>query len=128
MLTRLLAVGAGGFLGAVARYLVGLGLHRLPGAAHFPYGTLAANVLGCLAIGYAGGLVEAREVLGPQARLFLIVGVLGGFTTFSTFGFESLQLARGDEPGLGLVNVLLHLGLGLSAVWIGFALSPAVAR
>jgi fluoride exporter len=86
-------------------------------------GTLAVNVLGCLVIGFLGGLAEARQVLTPEGRLFLMLGFLGGFTTFSSFGYETLSLARGGEGTRALVNVALHLVLGLSAVVAGQQLS-----
>ena len=115
----LLAVGAGGFAGAVLRYCIGLAAHRIPGGAHFPYGTLLVNVLGCFAIGILGGMVEAREAFGPDGRLFLFVGLLGGFTTFSSFGYETAQLFRSEGSVLALLNIGLHLVLGLVAVWVG---------
>ena len=71
-------VGCGGFIGAVLRYLVSLGTHRLLGTPL--YATLTVNVVGCLVIGFLGGLAEERQYLGPQLRLFLFVGILGGFT------------------------------------------------
>jgi fluoride exporter len=119
----LLLVGSGGFLGSVSRYLVGGWVHRLLGVATFPVGTLAVNVIGCFVIGFLGGLAEARQMLTPEGRLFLMLGFLGGFTTFSSFGYETLSLARGGEGVRALVNVALHLVLGLTAVVAGQQLS-----
>jgi len=93
MLTRAALVGFGGFIGSVARYLMAGAVHRVADRALFPSGTLAVNVLGCLAIGFLGGLAESRGVLSASARLFLLIGVLGGFTTFSSFGFETMARA-----------------------------------
>ena len=114
----LLLVGLGGFLGSIARYgLAGL-VHRYAGAS-FPWGTLAVNVLGCFAIGAVLHLVLDRAALGPDARLFLAVGVLGGFTTFSAFGWETLELLRNGQLGPALLNVAGNVVLGLGAVWLG---------
>ncbi len=116
-------VGVGGFLGSVMRYgLSGL-VHRFLPSAAFPYGTLTVNVIGCLVIGLLGGLTDARQVLGPGARLFLFLGLLGGFTTFSTFGYETVALLKDADRSQAVINVVLHVGLGLSAVWAGYALS-----
>lgn len=120
---KILLVGMGGFAGATLRYLAGGLAYRLVPFAGFPFATLLVNVAGCLAIGYFGGLMESRQVLGPGARLFLFIGLLGGFTTFSTFGQETFSLARDREMVKALLNVFCHLALGLGAVWLGNALS-----
>ena len=91
---QILLVGAGGFVGSVLRYGLSGAVHRLLPFAAFPYGTLAVNVVGCLAIGLLAGWSEARQVIGPELRLFLFIGLLGGFTTFSTFGYETFEMAR----------------------------------
>jgi CrcB protein len=83
------------------------------------------NVAGCLLIGAAAAAADTRQLLSPEARLFLMVGVLGGFTTFSTFGYETLALARDGEALRAAANVITHVVLGLAAVWAGYA---AVAR
>jgi len=121
-LRALLLVGAGGCLGSVGRYLLGGWVHRLLPFAAFPAGTLAVNVLGCLLIGLLGGLMEHRQLLGSDLRLFLLIGVLGGFTTFSSFAYETLALGRDAEPGRALVNVGAQVVLGLVACWLGYAL------
>lgn len=119
-------IALGGALGALARYLAGGAVHRLFPAVAFPVGTLAVNVLGCLLIGFLGGLAEARHGMGPEARGFLLVGLLGGFTTFSSFGYETLALARDAEMGRALLNVAASVVLGLAAVWAGNALARAL--
>jgi CrcB protein len=96
--------------------------------ASFPYGTLVVNVAGCFIIGGLAYLSEARGLLTPETRLLLITGFLGGFTTFSTFGNETLALARGGELGRALGNVAGHVGLGLGAVWAGWALAHWIWR
>lgn len=115
-------VGAGGLVGSVLRYALSGVVHRLLPAT-FPYGTLAVNVTGCLAIGLLGGLASSRQVIGPGLRVFLFLGLLGGFTTFSTFGYETMTLVRSAEQLRAAANVALHLVLGLGAVWAGLLLS-----
>lgn len=115
-------VGCGGFLGSAGRYLVGGWVHRAPALAGFPYGTLVVNVLGCFLIGLAGAAVAERQLFGPEARLFLLVGILGGFTTFSSFAYETLALARDAELARAFANVAAQVVLGLAAAWLGFAL------
>lgn len=93
--------------------------NRFSPALGFPVGTLSVNILGCFLIGVLHGLAETRSLLGPDTRIFLFIGVLGGFTTYSTFGFESLALLKDGEFLKTSANILLHVILGLSAVWIG---------
>ena len=120
MLVRTLVVGAGGFLGASARYLLGGAIYRwLP--ATFPWATFVINVTGCFGIGFLAVLAEERMLLGPGARLFLMVGILGGYTTFSTFGYETIALLRESSFAAAAFNVLGHVALGLVAVWAGAA-------
>ena len=120
---KTLWVGCGGFLGSVARYLLGGLLNRMAPQALFPFETLVINVSGCLAIGWRAGGAEARGVFSPEARAFLLIGILGGFTTFSTFGYETLQLFRDGQWLSGTLNVTLQVVLGLGAVWTGHVLS-----
>lgn len=113
-----MAVGIGGFTGAVLRYLVSGWVQRLGGTG-FPWGTLAVNVVGCLGIGILMRLVETRGLFGPEARLFLAIGVLGSLTTFSTFGYETVELVRRSETGMALGNAALNLFIGVLAVMAG---------
>ena len=117
---KTLLVGCGGFLGSIGRYLLVGAVHRIVQSPVFPFGTLLVNVSGCLAIGFLGGLAEERGLLSPEARVFLLIGVLGGFTTFSSFGYETFQLLRDGEMLPALLNVLLQVGLGLVGVWAGY--------
>jgi fluoride exporter len=104
--------------------LAGL-VHRvLP--PYFPYGTFLVNVVGCLAFGAIFGLSEQRFVVGPTARAFLLIGLLGGFTTFSSFTFETFQLLRDGEFLLATANAGGQLVLGLVAFWLGLAASRLV--
>ena len=109
-----LFVGLGGFVGAVSRYGITALMKRLAGA-EFPYGTLVANVLGCLAIGALFGIVEEH----PNGRAFLVIGLLGGFTTFSSFGHETLFLFSRGQHGAALGNVAANMILCLGAVMLG---------
>jgi CrcB protein len=120
---QLLLVGAGGFVGSVLRFAVSGLAQRIMPAAMFPLGTLVVNVAGCFIIGYGNGLADARALFSPSARLFLFIGLLGGFTTFSTFGYETLALMRDSQEMRALVSVGLHLILGLGAVWLGYVLA-----
>lgn len=115
---RILLVGCGGFLGAVLRYLVSMGTLRLLGTSL--YGTLVVNVVGCLFIGFLGGLAEERQYLGPQVRLFLFVGLLGGFTTFSSVAYETAQIIRAGQVPAAAVHLGLQLLLGIPAVFVGY--------
>jgi len=115
---KLLVIGAGGFLGAVARYALAGIVQRRAGAL-FPAGTLVVNAVGCLLLGALFAVVESRPALGPQARAFLAVGILGSFTTFSTFGYETLELVRVGAPRLALGNVAANVVIGLAALWVG---------
>lgn len=111
-------VGIGGALGSMARYGVGLALH----STTFPYATLIANVIGCFGIGLALPSLDRIAVLSPEIRLFVVVGFLGGFTTFSAFGSESIALVRSGLP-VALLNVAANVLLGLTAVVVGRAIA-----
>ena len=125
---RMLLVGAGGFLGSIARYLTGGCVHDLAPGSLFPFGTLIVNVAGCFAIGVLAYFVEDRGTLGADWRAFLMVGVLGGFTTFSAFGYETLNLARDGQLSLAMANILLNVCIGLLAVLSGNVLAHLVWR
>ena len=124
---ELLAVGAGGFAGAIARYTLSGEVHRRYGGT-FPLGTLAVNLLGCLLIGLLASLVETRQLLSPRARLVLMVGFLGSLTTFSTFGYETLALLRQGALVRAAANAAGNLLCGLAAVWLGGAAGRLLGR
>jgi len=118
-------IGAGGFLGALARYgFSGLVQRQVP-LTTFPYGTLAVNLLGCFVIGVMAGLAESRQLFGPEFRLFALIGLLGGFTTFSTFGYETFGMIRDAEFLRAAANIALHVILGLTLVWLGHGVAAA---
>jgi CrcB protein len=122
-------VALGGALGSVARYAVALGAMRWLGAG-FPWGTVVVNVSGSFAIGLLAALVtsDGRLALGADARAFVIIGVLGGFTTFSSFSLETLALARSGALGAAAANAGLSLFLSLAAVWLGFGVATLLNR
>jgi fluoride exporter len=117
-----IAVAVGGALGSMARHWVNWELaHRLERSV--PYATLVVNVAGCVAIGVlAGRIASGRLHLTPMLRTFVFVGVLGGFTTFSSFGLDTFTLGHGGDHVAALWNVVGQVGLGLGGVWIGFYL------
>lgn len=115
---ELFAVGLGGFLGAVARYLVTGWVHRFAGVG-FPWGTLTVNLAGCAALGALMALLEARVAIPPEWRLFLGLGLLGSFTTFSTVGYETVELLRGGDLALAAANAFGGMVLGTAAVVAG---------
>jgi CrcB protein len=117
-------VGVGSFIGGVFRYLISSWALRSLDPS-FPYGTLAVNIVGCLLIGFLAGLAESRLTFTTDARLFLVVGIVGGFTTFSAFAWETFSLAR-SAHGIAALNIALQLLLGLLAVWIGHLLGFSV--
>jgi CrcB protein len=116
-------VGIGGFLGSILRFGIGTFIRRLSILTPFPWETLTVNVIGCLAIGALAGATDSGDLLRPEVRIFLFVGLLGGFTTFSTFGFETFALFRDAHRIAAMGNVALHLGLGMSAVWFGYSVT-----
>ena len=126
MIRNLVLVGLGGGLGSMLRYLTSLGVLRFWGARDLPLGTLAVNTLGCLLIGVLSGLMISRQLFSPEFRLFFMVGVLGGFTTFSTFSYESIQLLNDGQLNLMLANVLLNVSLSLGACWLGLSLTRTI--
>ena len=118
MMSKLLVIALGGSLGALARYgLAGFVQKRM--GADFPFGTLLVNVLGCVAIGFIMWLVEDRQWVGQYGRLFLTIGFLGAFTTFSTFSYETSALAHSGELRLALWNVLASVLACLAGVELG---------
>ncbi|MGY4517021.1 fluoride efflux transporter CrcB [Lysobacter sp. HA18] len=114
-----LLVGAGGALGAMARHLVGTAMLATSTAWRFPIGTLAVNVSGCLLIGAYAALAEQMPGLNGPARLLLVTGVLGGYTTFSAFGLETMLMLRRGDALLATGYVVASVLFGLAAVWIG---------
>ena len=122
---KILIVGVGGFLGAVARYLLCGAVQRLHGGT-LPLGTLTVNVLGCFIIGVAMAIVEDGTFLGPNVRILLMIGLLGSFTTFSTFGYETVELLRDGQLRWALCNLIGSVLLAIAAVILGRFLAKTV--
>ena len=109
----------GGGLGASARYWLGGLVHERLGSS-FAYGTLAVNVLGCVLIGLVMSTLEERFLASPQLRLFLTIGILGGFTTFSSFSYETIAMLRSGETLYAGINVGASIVTCLVGTWLGF--------
>jgi CrcB protein len=128
LMTNILLVGTGGFIGSVLRYAVSGYVQQAMKSVGFPYGTLAVNMLGCFVIGFLAQLAESRGLFTSESRLFVFVGILGGFTTFSTFGNETFNLLRDSQMMSALANVGANVILGLFAVWLGRTVSFMIWR
>lgn len=120
-MTQLLLVALGGALGAIARWKVGGLILQSTANWKFPLGTFLVNVIGCLVAGVLAGLVIKRDLFTADARLFLFTGLLGGFTTFSAFGVETVLLLRRGEIGVALAYAGLSVFAGIAGLWLGLA-------
>ena len=125
---KLLLAGLGGFIGSALRYAVGGYVQYRSRSIYFPYGTLAVNLIGCFAIGFLSYLAETRGVFTAESRTLVFIGIIGGFTTFSAFGNETMNLWRDGQNALAGANIAAHLVFGLGAVWIGRALAYQIWR
>ena len=125
---NILIVGLGGFIGSIARYKLGELILHLTTQGRFPFSTLAVNVLGCLVVGVLAGVAERYDAFGPDARLFLFTGLLGGFTTFSAFGLEAMHLIRRGDLGTAALYAGGSVVLGVTAVWLGLRLVSMLPR
>ena len=123
-MSQVLLVGAGGFIGALLRYALNSAIQRLTHNASFPYGTLVINLSGCLVIGLLAGLIMSGR-MSPRLywREFVFVGILGGFTTFSTFGLDTVTLARTQSMAPAIWNLVGQVVIGLLAVQTGIFLT-----
>lgn len=119
-----LLIGAGGALGSVARHALNHVVHQRNLAATFPAGTFIVNVLGSVAIGVVAGLItSSRWSATYEMRTFVMVGLLGGFTTFSSFSLDTFVLLRDGQHLQALWNVSGQVALSLAGVWLGFTLA-----
>lgn len=124
-MNHVLLVGMGGFIGSILRYWLSDAAQRSTQGG-FPVGTVAVNFLGCLVIGAVWSLVEYRQWLNPELRIFVTVGILGGFTTFSAFGYETFVLIRDGQYPWALANVAANVVLGIGAVIVGWIAAKAI--
>ena len=123
---RIVLVLAGGALGTLFRYFLSSFIYSKVKAPSFPYANLIINVSGSLLIGLLAELLETRLLVSPTTRIALLTGVLGGYTTFSSFAFETFSLLRDGQVGLAMLNVSASMALGLGAVWLGIRLAQLV--
>ena len=123
MFQNIMLVGSGGFIGSISRYLIVIWVQQIFKTNSFPLGTLIVNIIGCFVIGIAGGIAENFQSISPDTRLFLFLGILGGFTTFSAFGYETITLIHNKNFFFAFINVFIHLGFGFGAVVLGFNFS-----
>ncbi len=121
-------VGVGGGLGAMARYGVGIVVYHYIERPWIPYATAIVNILGCFLIGIAAGYLEARTSTGDVLRLVAMAGFLGGFTTFSTFGLETIQLLRAGHGSGAIFYVLTQLLVGVGLAALGYAIATNLWR
>jgi len=122
VIVKLAFIAVGGACGTLCRFLLLILVQRLSGV-RFPLGTLIVNVLGCLLVGFLAVTLARYWSVREEWRLGILVGVLGGFTTFSTFGIETYELGVAGQARLASLNVLLSCGLGIAAVWLGVHLA-----
>lgn len=125
-ISKLVMVGLGGFVGSICRYMVFEISGKYLKTPFIPYGTLAVNVAGCLLIGFFGGLIESKALFSPEIRAMILIGFLGGFTTYSTFGYELFLILRQGHTAAFIAHTAAHLILGLFAVLCGFTLSKTM--
>jgi CrcB protein len=125
MLRTILIVGAGGFIGSVMRYLVQIFIEKGLSTT-FPWGTFIANITGSLVIGIVFGLAEKGDLISSEWRMFLAVGICGGFTTFSSFAYNNLMMIKEQSFGQLLWNVGGSLFFGILAVYLGIILVRAI--
>ena len=125
LMSRTLFVGIAGLAGTLLRYWVSGFVARRYGET-FPVGTMVVNVLGCLLAGAIFNLTEERFLINPTLRTVILIGFLGGFTTFSSYGLQTFTLLRDGEFGLATLNVAVSNVLGLFMVWVGYGLVKAL--
>ena len=124
-MNKILFIGVAGLLGTLGRYWLSGWADERWGAS-FPIGTLIVNLVGCLLIGFLFHATEEKYLVDPVLRSAVLVGFLGGFTTFSSFGVQTFNLLRDGEIFLAGVNVLVSNVAGLLLVWIGYAVSKSL--
>ena len=126
LLSRLFSIGFAGFTGTLLRYWLSGIIARRYGET-FPYGTLIVNLIGCFAIGFLFYFFYDRAIVSPTSRTAVFIGLIGGFTTFSSYGLQTFTLLRDGELFLALLNVAASNLLGLALVWLGYNLAKVIA-
>ena len=121
-MSRLLLIGLAGFVGTIGRYWLSGVVARRYGET-FPVGTLVVNLIGCFLVGLLFYLMQERFMVNPTVRMVILIGFLGGFTTFSSFGLQTFSLLRDGEFGLAILNLTASNFVGLVLVWVGYTLA-----
>lgn len=116
---RVLLVGLGGFIGSILRYVLSGLAQRITDQSSFPIGTVIINLTGCFVIGLLSQLAESRGVFTSATRTIVFIGILGGYTTFSTFSNETINLFRSGQVHLAALNIIAQVLGGLVLVWAG---------
>ncbi len=124
-MSKIALIALFGAAGAVARYSVSGWVHRVLGES-FPFGTLAVNLIGCFLLGAVAHINQTTELIPADLRPGVTIGMLGAFTTFSTFGYDTLELLQGGQWRSGLLNVGVSVFFGLFAVWLGVTLAREI--
>ncbi|MFH0984745.1 MAG: fluoride efflux transporter CrcB [Candidatus Omnitrophota bacterium] len=124
-MTKWIGLAAGGILGTFARYFLSGAVHRAFGPS-FPLGTLIVNLVGCFAVGFLAVLAEEKFLLGPAARVFLMIGFCGAFTTFSSLILETSNLAKAGENLFAFMNIVVSVILGLLVFRLGVMLARSI--
>jgi len=122
MMMNLLLIAIGGAAGSLARYGTAVLFAGPPDRTAFPWGTFAANLIGCLLVGYVNGLL-LEKVIRPEMRFLLTIGFIGGFTTFSTFGYETATFLRDGNYARAAAYLVLSNIAGIALVFVGVALA-----
>jgi fluoride exporter len=116
-------IAFGGAFGSMLRYAVQGWVGQQIAGRSFPIGTIVVNITGCLIIGLLAGFFDGPQLIREEYRIGLLVGVLGGYTTFSSFGLETFRLANDGQFWLALANVVISCVVGFAAVWVGYRLA-----
>jgi CrcB protein len=120
---NVLFIGIGGFFGAISRYLASFLLQKLAGESEFPLGIMCVNIIGCLVIGFLGGMSDSYNLFSQEARALIFTGFLGAFTTFSTFSYDALNLLRHNQILFAVIYVGGSVLIGLACAWLGYNLA-----
>ncbi|MFN2493671.1 MAG: fluoride efflux transporter CrcB [Pyrinomonadaceae bacterium] len=125
MMVKLLLIGFAGFIGTLGRYWLSGVVARRYGET-FPFGTLAVNLVGCFLVGLLFYLMQERYLVNQNVRTIILIGLLGGFTTFSSLGLQTFTLLQDNEVGLAVLNIVASNVMGLLLVWAGYTLARAL--